>query len=71
MIRFGFDHDSMKKLSECNITELAFESANAIINLAGLRFCGDLKELQERIIRGELTFDDAVQLVIQQVRRNE
>lgn len=44
--------------------EIAFESANAIVKLAGLQGSEDITGLRERIIEGELTFDEAVQIVL-------
>lgn len=60
----------MRQLSSHQLTELAFQSANAIGDLAGLPFCAGLKGLQERVIKGELTFNEAVQLVIEEVQGN-
>lgn len=58
----------MKQFSERQLMELAFRSANAIVDLAELSSSVDLKALQERVIRGELTFDEAVQLIIDEPR---
>lgn len=41
--------------------QLAFDSANAIVNLAGLPFSETSRVLQERVINGEISFDEAVQ----------
>jgi hypothetical protein len=62
------NNDDMEQSSERQLMELAFRSANAIVDLAELSSCVDLKALQERVIRGELTFDEAVQLVIGDAR---
>lgn len=44
--------------------EIAFESSSAIVKLAGLQEAEELTGLQKRIIEGELTFDEAVQIVL-------
>lgn len=44
--------------------ELAFESSDAIVRLAGLNESDESKELQQRIISGELGFEEAVQIVL-------
>jgi hypothetical protein len=46
----------------------AFHSANAIVALEGWTPTADDLALQERVIRGELSFDEAVQLCIANVR---
>lgn len=56
----------MKKLSqsERRHLELAFESSCAIVKLAGLQDHEEFAGLRKRIIEGELTFDEAVQIVL-------
>lgn len=56
----------MTKLSqsERRHLEIAFESSRAIVELAGLQASEELPSLRERIIEGELTFDEAVQIVL-------
>lgn len=44
--------------------ELAFESSEAIVRLEGLNDSEESKELQQRIIAGELSFEEAVQIVL-------
>ena len=44
--------------------ELAFDSSYAIVKLAGLEGNEELSEIRERIIAGELDFDEAVQIVL-------
>lgn len=48
--------------------ELAFESSTAIVMLEGLESNEESRELQQRIVAGELDFDEAVQVVLQRVR---
>jgi len=43
--------------------ELAFQSSYAIVKLSGLEGSDELTGLRDRIIAGELSFDEAVQLV--------
>lgn len=43
--------------------EIAFDSSCAIVKLAGLQSSKDLASLRNQIIEGELTFDEAVQIV--------
>lgn len=42
----------------------AFASSNAINDLAGMPFTEEMKAMQERIISGEIDFDQAIQEVI-------
>lgn len=44
--------------------ELAFESSIAIVKLAGQEDSEDLTDLRERIMEGELTFDEAVRIAL-------
>lgn len=44
--------------------ELAFESSNAILMLEGLNANEESKEMQQRIISGELNFEEAIQIVL-------
>lgn len=55
----------MAKLNSTNLRllELAFESSCAIVKLAGLQESKELTGLREQIIDGELSFDEAVQIV--------
>lgn len=46
----------------------AFDSANAIVDLEGLPFSAESKALQELVINGELSFDEAVQEVLWQAK---
>ena len=50
--------------SERRHLELAFKSSYAIVKLAGLEGNEELHELRERIIAGELCFDDAVLILL-------
>lgn len=50
--------------SEQRHLELAFESSDAIVRLEGLNESDESKELQQRIIAGELSIEEAVQLVL-------
>lgn len=56
----------MTKLSqrERRHLEIAFESSIAIVKLAGAQDSEQLNGLRKLIIEGELTIDDAVQIVI-------
>lgn len=56
----------MTKLSERERRhlELAFESSHAIVKLAGLRESEELSGLCKRVIEGELTFDEALKIVL-------
>lgn len=40
--------------------QAAFDASNAIADLDGLPFTDAMREMQARIIAGELTFDEAV-----------
>lgn len=44
--------------------EIAFESSNAIVKLAGLQESHVFSYLEKQILDGELTFDEAVQNVV-------
>lgn len=44
--------------------QLAFDSANAICNLEGGTLSASLRALQERVINGEISFDEAVKAVL-------
>lgn len=48
--------------------ELAFESSNAILMLEGFTANEESKELQERIISGEVSFEEAIQIVLHRAR---
>lgn len=48
----------------------AFESANAINALSGYLASDADLALQERVIRGEITFDDAVREVIEAAKQS-
>ena len=48
--------------------EVAFESSTAIVKLSGFELSQRSLELKERIVAGELTFDEAVQIVIDNAR---
>lgn len=48
--------------------ELAFESSYDIVKLAGLEGSDELSGLRERVIAGELDFDDAVQIVLAKIQ---
>ncbi|MDB5824569.1 MAG: hypothetical protein JWR21_3273 [Herminiimonas sp.] len=43
----------------------AFAKANAIVDLDGLPMTADMQEMQGKIIVGEMSFDEAVQICIQ------
>jgi hypothetical protein len=47
--------------------EHAFESANAIVDLDGVPLDAKSRDLQSRVIKGELTFNEAVRLVLKRV----
>lgn len=55
-------------MSEQEQLRHAFKSANSIVALEGWKPTPDDLALQERVILGELTFDEAVQVCIAQVR---
>jgi hypothetical protein len=48
--------------------ELAFESSAAILRLAGFEENEETKELKQRIIAGELSIDEAVQIALERAR---
>jgi hypothetical protein len=48
--------------------EVAFESSTAIVKLSGFELSQRSLGLKERIVAGELTFDEAVQIVIDNAR---
>ena len=48
--------------------QLAFESSNAILMLEGLHANEASNELQQRILTGELEFEDAIQIVLHRAR---
>lgn len=48
--------------------KLAFESSTAILRLAGFEENEESKELKQRIIAGELSIDEAVQIVLERAR---
>jgi hypothetical protein len=47
----------------------AFERADAIMALEGLEKPADVAALQEAVIAGRMTFDQAVQVAIDQAKR--
>ena len=57
----------MTSLIEQERLRAAFYSANAIVALEGWKPTVDDVALQERVIRGELSFDEAVQHIIDAV----
>jgi hypothetical protein len=44
--------------------ELAFESSAAIVNLSGFEQSQRSLEIRSRVVAGELSFDDAVQIIL-------
>lgn len=48
--------------------ELAFESSNAILMLEGLTANEESKEMQQRIISGEVSFEEAIRIVLHRTR---
>jgi hypothetical protein len=48
--------------------ELAFESSVAILKLEGFSDSEESKELQQRVILGELSCEEAVQVVLQRAK---
>jgi hypothetical protein len=61
----GFSIDEEKRL------RAAFQSANAIVDLAGLPFNDEMAVRQERIIRGEMTFDEAIAQIISMLKAKQ
>lgn len=47
--------------------ELAFESSTAIVALEGLEQTDHSRDIQQRIISGDLDFDQAVQLTLNRI----
>lgn len=62
-LKFAIDEE--KKL------RAAFQSANAIVDLAGLPFNDEMAVRQERIIRGEMTFDEAIAQIISMLKAKQ
>lgn len=46
--------------AECRSRQIAIESSNAIVTLSGLPVTDEMRLLQQRYIRGELTIDEAI-----------
>jgi hypothetical protein len=58
----------MRDVAEQESLRRSFHSANSIVALEGWKPTPDDLALQERVILGELTFDEAVQICIAEVR---
>jgi hypothetical protein len=50
--------------------QAAFDASNAINDLDGVPFTARCRQLQERIIAGELTFDAAIAEIVASIRSN-
>lgn len=48
--------------------ELAFESSDAILKLEGLTANEESKEMQQLIISGEVSVEEAIRIVLQRAR---
>lgn len=46
---------------ECRIRQIAIDSANAIVALSGLLVTDEMRSLQQRYVRGELTIDEVIE----------
>lgn len=53
---------------KCWHLELAFESSDAILMLEGFDANEESKELQQRIVGGELDFEAAIQILLDRIK---
>lgn len=47
----------------------AFRAGNAIVDLEGLPFSKETEDVQKKIIRGELTFEQAIEMRVQSLKQ--